>query len=247
MNSFVCWTSWLRSFTLFTVSLVLAAPPAAPAQNSCVPVPSGLVSWWSGDDSALDYAGRNHGLMRSGAAFGEGKVGRAFVFNTDTAAVEAPVAGINVGGGDFSIDGWIRTTATKEFSAIVALGSAPGVYLAGATGALRVWPASASASGGFNDGQFHHFAVVRRAGVLTYYRDSLAIGTAAYVENVSQDIVRIGSDSFVVNRFSGTIDELDFFDRALSDQEIRTIFLAGAAGKCKPASVLAPQSGSFFF
>jgi hypothetical protein len=34
--------------------------------------------------------------------------------------------------------------------------------------------------------------------------------------------------------FNGQIDELEIFNRALSASEIRAIFLAGSAGKCKP-------------
>jgi hypothetical protein len=37
--------------------------------------------------------------------------------------------------------------------------------------------------------------------------------------------------------FQGDIDELTFYRRALAEKEIRSIFRAGAHGKCHPANV----------
>jgi hypothetical protein len=36
--------------------------------------------------------------------------------------------------------------------------------------------------------------------------------------------------------FQGDIDELTFYRRALTEKEIRSIFRAGAHGKCRPGS-----------
>src|SRR5207302_9028918 len=43
-----------------------------------------------------------------------------------------------------------------------------------------------------------------------------------------------------VNPYAGLIDELEIFDRALSGDEIRAIYLADSAGKCKPAPTPTP-------
>ena len=70
--------------------------------------------------------------------------------------------------------------------------------------------------------------------------------------------LRIGNRSplpplFANEKFNGLIDEVEFFDRALSTVEIQSIFTAGGAGKCKTKSVFVPivlssagLSGSFY-
>ena len=54
----------------------------------------------------------------------------------------------------------------------------------------------------------------------------------------------IGADktgpSTPVNQFTGVIDELEFFNRALASAEIQAIFNADSAGKCKPECTPAP-------
>src|SRR6266487_1958128 len=58
------------------VLLVLSAYAAASAQT-CTPVRTNLVSWWSGDGNALDSRSRNNGTLMNGATFAAGKVGQA--------------------------------------------------------------------------------------------------------------------------------------------------------------------------
>jgi hypothetical protein len=43
--------------------------------------PSGLVSWWPGNDDASDIIGGNNGTLENGAGFALGEVGDAFSFN----------------------------------------------------------------------------------------------------------------------------------------------------------------------
>jgi hypothetical protein len=46
-----------------------------------VPQPSGLVSWWPGNDNANDIVGGNNGTLENSAGFALGEVGDAFNFN----------------------------------------------------------------------------------------------------------------------------------------------------------------------
>ena len=48
---------------------------------ACVPAPSGIVSWWSGESNALDNLGRNPGNFVGTPAYAPGKIGTAFSFN----------------------------------------------------------------------------------------------------------------------------------------------------------------------
>ncbi len=58
--------------------------------DTCTPPPSGMVSWWRGQDDANDSVGTNHGTMMNGATFAPGKVGQAFSFDGVDDYVELP-------------------------------------------------------------------------------------------------------------------------------------------------------------
>jgi hypothetical protein len=49
--------------------------------GACYTQPSGLVSWWKGDDDATDHMGNNNGTLVNGAGFAVGQVNDAFSFN----------------------------------------------------------------------------------------------------------------------------------------------------------------------
>ncbi len=45
---------------------------------TAVAPPSGLISWWTADNTAADLTTRHHGTLVDGAAFAAGKVGPTF-------------------------------------------------------------------------------------------------------------------------------------------------------------------------
>ena len=75
-----------------------------------------MVSWWPGDGNANDIQGGNNGTLQNGATFAAGKVGQAFNLDGVAAYVSVPSdSSLNVGTGDFSIDAWIKTSASGFF------------------------------------------------------------------------------------------------------------------------------------
>ena len=56
----------------------------------CVPAPIGIVSWWKGEDNALDQYGANPGTLQGGVTFGPGEVGQAFYLDGSTGYVNVP-------------------------------------------------------------------------------------------------------------------------------------------------------------
>ena len=92
-------------------------PPAV-----CVPAPAGLVSWWRAEDfSAQDARGPNHGVL-NGASFAPGKVGSGFSFAGANAYVDAPMGAMAVGGGDFTVEGWIKAEPGNRSYTILSFG-----------------------------------------------------------------------------------------------------------------------------
>ncbi|MSU34477.1 MAG: LamG domain-containing protein [Pedosphaera sp.] len=89
-----------------------------------------------------------------------------------------------------------------------------------------------SAAASFNDGRFHHFAVARSNGQVTYYKDGYAAGTVASATPMNAQNIYIGTSTTGGEQFEGLIDELAFYNRALSPTEVRTIFVQRDDGKC---------------
>ena len=56
----------------------------------CVPAPAGIVSWWRGENNALDQEGLNSGSLQGGVTFATGEVGQAFVLDGSTGYVNVP-------------------------------------------------------------------------------------------------------------------------------------------------------------
>ena len=103
------------------------------------------------------------------------------------------------------------------------------------------------------DGKFHHIAMVRDIqanNLLLYVDGNLDIGVPLNAgaqgeirdDDGESDPFLIGASALArfppvttkANFFSGTIDEVEIFNRALSAGEIRAIYDAGSAGKIKP-------------
>ena len=87
-----------------------------------------------------------------------------------------------------------------------------------------------------NDGQFHHVAGTYDGSLMKVYLDGQLVGQAAR----SGPILATGSAAVISHhggacgqRAVAAIDEIEFYDRALSATEIQAIFNAGSAGKCK--------------
>ena len=100
-----------------------------------------------------------------------------------------------------------------------------------------------------NDGQWHHVACIRQCfqqgfshkiyvdGVLNNATARYAPGSVSKIENTAPLIIGHsaceGHDG--VQPYSGALDELAIYDRALTDQEIAAIYAAGSTGKCAPS------------
>src|SRR4051812_3210278 len=94
------------------------------------------------------------------------------------------------------------------------------------------------------DGNFHHVAAVvdRTAQTLSLYVDgvlqgSTAINAIGSLVNSGNLYLGINTQDFVGSTavpFNGVVDELTLYNRALTPDEVTSIFNAGAAGKQKP-------------
>ena len=216
--------------------------------------PAGMTGWWPGDANANDIMGTNHGTLLGGATFGPGKVGSAFSFNGTTANVQVPNAALNnLPAG--TIDMWINPSANTSagfgfssvwfakqhdfvntyavFGLVSTSDSRVKFHLRNAvpevTGttplALNTW---------------HHVAATWDGASIKVYVDGVKEGEVASSATLPSDLGGITAIGALIGSgggfsfFTGSIDEVEIFNRALTVKEIRAIYNAGSEGKIKP-------------
>jgi hypothetical protein len=218
----------------------------------CVPLPAGVVAWWRGEDNASDQVGSNHGTLLGDASYGDGQVGRSFVFDGDHDGIsvgDAPELRLQ----DFTIEGWIRRSSATQASfdpwdsGCIFAHSWGGFGLA-LTDAGELFLSKIGSSGVFSTlaitetNQFHHVAVTKTGATVVFYLNGESQTAAPYdpgfTFNGPAAIGARGTD--LVASFYGSIDELGIYNRALAAAEIQAIHQAGALGKCPPTSSRQP-------
>ncbi len=226
-----------------------------PSQDVCIEPPTEMISWWPGDDNADDIQDGNDGTL-NGATFAEGKVGQAFSFDGNNDSVDMGNV-LDFGTGTFSVDAWVQTETTGNSKKVVGtfLSGNPGwEFSIRDNGKLIVFLNDGVITGlqsvsteSVNDGQFHHIAAtVNRAtndinlyidGVETNYDvDSLINGGFSSGTDISSDIIfSMGKRTDGNVPFKGLMDEVEIFDGVITAENIKDIFDADSAGKCKVA------------
>ncbi|MFC7814470.1 exo-alpha-sialidase [Streptomyces sp. NPDC057367] len=176
-----------------------------------------------------------------GAGTTEGAVGGALALDGDDDAVRLPYdERLPLGSGDFTASLWFRYSADDGEQPLLWMGGIgtrrPQVWLRAEPGSDRIQglitardggaaPRSAwvRTDGAHNDGRWHHLALRRGGGRLTLFLDGAAVGTADVPGSVSRYSpfgVHIGERMDGRARFTGAIDEVHVWNRALTDEEI---------------------------
>ena len=251
-----------RALTQPEIQNIVTAGPLGKCRPRCTPPAPGMVSWWDGDDNPFDRQGTNHGSMPpGGAGFGTGKVGRAFTFDGSQNPVAIP-DDATLDTQTLTIDAWVFPTAldgaediivnkeagTVQYEmsikgSISSGGSIPPGHLAVYVGGLNL----PNDDGGWVDGggavplnTWSHVAMTFDGSTLNAYINGVqtrqVTGLSGTVPSTAGPF-RIGARNpnvaFQTDPFNGSIDEVEFFNRALLDTEIQKINNAGFAGKCK--------------
>ncbi len=228
----------------FTWLLALSVMPgsALPALSDCAPIPFGNVSWWRAEGSTLDDSGTNHGTLAGNAGYGVGRAGLAFVFDGtgDRVTLGNPPS---LQSQDFTIEAWIKresaSVASSTFGggAFLCYGGGGYGFAVADDGVLfltQVEVSAISTPPAIVDTNWHHVAVTKSGDLVVFYVDGLPYFAGSYNPTfVFSSNVAIGArGDNSANSFWGMIDELAFYDHALSDAEIQSIYLADDEGKC---------------
>lgn len=243
-----------RLFRWIMASLFLIFAPGTLRAQSCIAPPSGMVAWWPGDGNTNDIFGNNAAVLQGGVVFATGKVGQAFSFNGVDGMAKAPFSSaLNIQNA-ITIEAWVNPT-------IPASGNIQAIAGRYATYQLQINPdgkvlfglsfdhtldQQVTSSNPLTANTFTHI-------VGTY--DSSSRAQRLYINGVLDVTRQITSGSIMItlqpteepftiggyagvdglSAFSflqGLVDEVQVFNRALSDSEIQSIFDAGSAGIC---------------
>lgn len=185
-----------------------------------------------------------------GASTTEGRFGKALSFDGANDAVRLPYRSqLPLGAKDFTASLWFRYSATSGEQPLLWMGGVgtnqPQVWLRGEPASNRVTglittrdgaapPKSASlrTTGAYNDGEWHHIVLRRGGGQLTLAIDGTQVTTA----DVPGTVTRNSGYGFHVGQrvdsrahFTGAIDEVRVYDRALNDAELSDLRRDGGA------------------
>ncbi len=242
----------------------LAVPHAC--SQMCVPPPQGMISWWTGDGTTLDYFGRNDGLTTFPVAYAAGEVADAFSFS-GSQVVQVPRSA-SLEPAQVTVDAWVNAAGSPGLTryivskgAVDELQSSYALYT-GALGGLQFYifdgtavRRSLDAGTGVWDGKWHHVAGTFDGTAVRLFLDGTEVGTGTPI--VTTIAYGLSAGTIVTNdlfigdfnpncpsnicpddlHFIGEVDEIEIFERALSQKEIARIFAAGQAGKCLPVKV----------
>lgn len=219
---------------------------SAAVAGTCAAPPSGLVSWWPGDGNTKDIVSGYDGSF-SADTYSAGMVGPSFSFD-GASAVTIP-HNSNLNPLSITVEAWLKTSSGPERVVVEKSHDNTGGWV------MEVHPDGRASFAYFNgdaswasnsvysvgtvdDNNWHHVAATLEGTAIKIYIDG-ALNNAAFYSGTPIGNARAvnigkwfggGGGRF----FTGLIDEVGIFSRALTAPEIAAIYNAGTSGKCKP-------------
>lgn len=232
------------------VLIILLSPTGFTDAQTCTPPPAGLIGWWTGDTDGSDISGNsNDALLQNGALANQtGMVNSGFSFNGVNAIAETTVQL----GAQGTIDLWANPAQLTNLHTLI------GTFgLAG--GDDRLWlttnPTQLLTNLGSSSvddiivptplvvGTWTHLAVTFDFDADDYHLfvNGTEIASSTTPRTAPTGVLKFGgidSDFGQSFFFNGLIDEVEVFNRVLEEDEIKDIFDAGSAGKCRPELIV---------
>ena len=240
-----------------SVSMTLSNTPASEIvqvtgvslkQTNSIPAPAGMISWWRGENNATDSAGTNNGAISNGVAYAAGEVGQSFLFDGSTGCVFIPDSA-SLRPASVTLEAWVKILSTNGIQLVFAkpLGTATldsyGLALQNGVPLAAICDTSGfgvflSDTNPLTLGQWHHMAFTFDAttGLESLYTDGamVASANAGISMNFDNHPLLLGADNdntLPDNFLNGQIDEASIYNRALTANEIGSIYNVGASGK----------------
>ncbi|MEM7032275.1 MAG: LamG-like jellyroll fold domain-containing protein [Chloroflexota bacterium] len=247
----------LRHFVLKSIVITSLLLPVLPEHathaQTCVVPSSGLVHWWPGDGNADDITGSNPGVLEGDTVFASGKVDQAFSFDgAGDRVTVADASSLNLGTHTISV--WIHPEAQLyPNNGLVAKQTPSNTsrnYYLGLTNSNFIRYSLGNGSSGVldltstpivPDNAWTHIVATYDGATMKIFingQHNTSRAGPASIPTTTEPLT-IGDTNEVSNAyFSGEIDEVSLYNRALSDSEIQAIFAADSSGKCKDSTEL---------
>jgi Concanavalin A-like lectin/glucanases superfamily/HYR domain len=234
-------------------------------QSTCVPPPAGMVSWYRAEGNPNDSVGMANGVWVGTPAYTTGKVGQAFSFNganyvdVPRNVIQEPAM--------VTVDFWFNSASPGTNAYLLSKGADAcnfgsysfnnsGTGPMGSSGGLAFdvltsdgFFRSPFAPASLFDGTWHHAAGTYNGSQVCLYIDGVlvgctpATGSLRYGLSTTNDLTLGRYNGTCVLTYTGGLDEVEIFNRALSQAEIQSIVMAGSAGKCTvPCTITCPPN-----
>jgi hypothetical protein len=252
-------TTTLMSIAVFALigTTGIGSPAFAGGPTECTIPPNNMVAWWPLDEStgpSADIVGGNDGTWNGNPTVVVGeKVVNSTNFDGDDSITVLNDSSLEPTS-EVTVDAWVRSDAPSgQWKHIVAKGNqgnqhASYALYTGVSQGLFFYVANATdtilspdATDAVWDGNWHHVAGTYNGTHVRLFVDGLEIGSGTphtgdidYGLDMSNNLT-IGQypSGGVPLYFTGDIDEVEIFDRALDQKEIQDIHNAESFGKCR--------------
>jgi DNA-binding beta-propeller fold protein YncE len=206
-------------------------------EAGCAPAPGSLVGWWTGDGTEHDARAINDGSWQGNAGYAPGMVGQAFRMEGASFVSLGGLATLLTESPDFTAMAWVKFAAGGADETVLQRLGPGGFRLsrdkAGRVSFVVVEPggmtAVARAENPVADDRWVHLAAIRSPGSVSLVLDGVVVAVAqlsgAGWRTLSVGEVRVGP-------VRGLVDEVQWFNRALPQQEVAAVAAAGGAGVC---------------
>lgn len=229
---------------------VTLIPTNSVSSFACSP---GLVAWWPAEGNGNDAQDSLNASLINGTTFSSAIAGDGFSLDgvddylqvTDT---------VSYRGQSYSSAFWINTSNNVDqviFSASDTLTGQPRILIKmtaagqfqfthetpqGPVGGTTI---TTNTPGGYNDGQWYQLVVTKADSNMSIRVNNTVQATGVDTNDFNQPlIVTLGRLSFLNfsnnENFGGTLDEIRVYSRALCDQELQALYLAGQNGTWAP-------------
>ncbi|MEQ8822415.1 MAG: LamG-like jellyroll fold domain-containing protein, partial [Sumerlaeia bacterium] len=220
-----------------------------------VETPASIATWWDFEGSGEDIVRNTIAYLTNGAVIERGLISRGLRFDgiDDFARVDQHGAfNLDVAEDGFTIEFWLRYDGPSasdpvviewhDAQSTVAGGEGLSIRREGGSNEIRVRLASGielRTANGAAPGMWTHHAVTldRRTGEAWLYADGAPVDFKAGLQNVAtltdSDLYfgsRLGTQYFL----PGMLDEVCFYNEALSAEKVAAIYGSGDVGKCPP-------------
>ncbi len=221
---------------------VIIINPDEDPDSQCLPSPSEIIHWWTGDDSGQDLIQGSEAVSRNGADYASAWMGNGFSLDGKNDFFEIlDVADLDQLQ-EITISFWMKPT---RFGGRLVDKITPGksdgflVDLPGDRIRFILRNHVIVGSTPISTDRFTYVVCTFDGEAMSIYLNgkldfNRRARTLIPVNNLP---LRIGASSHGVNNFSGLIDELSIYSRALSAAKIANLYSTGEFGMCKSVTI----------